>query len=69
MTLDQFRQADAQLHAQLSQLMLGPVEPGKETLQHCNAIEIRGALQLLKQFIAIEEAERAAPPGATGPNL
>ena len=69
MKLDQLQQIHAQLLAQYKQRLEIPVEDAQLTLLHCNAIELRGAIQLVNQLIALETAEASAPPGATGPTL
>lgn len=70
MTLDQLQQIEKQLQAQYATLLASPItDVSKITLMHCNAIEIRGALQLLGQLVLLEQQTLAAPPGATGPIL
>ena len=69
MKLDQLQSILAQLNGQYASIVTTPVEPEKVTLMHCNAIELRGAIQLVNQLIALETAEASAPPGATGPTL
>ena len=69
MKLEQLQQILVQLNGQYTAIATAHVEPDKITLQHCNAIEVRGAIQLVNQLIALETAELSAPPGATGPTL
>ena len=69
MKLEQLQQVQAQLQAQYTQRVTAPVDDAQIALMHCNAIELRGALQLLHQLILLETAELSAPPGATGPTL
>ena len=69
MKLDQLQSILAQLNGQYASITTAQVEPEKVTLMHCNAIELRGAIQLVNQLIALETAEASAPPGATGPTL
>ena len=70
MKLDQLKQVQAQLQAQYKQRLEIPItDEAQLTLMHCNAIELRGALQLMAQLILMETAEASAPPGATGPTL
>lgn len=69
MTLDRLKSIDTQLRAQYTALLSTAVPEEKAALSHCNAIELRGALQLLGQLMTLESIELAAPPGATGPSL
>ena len=70
MKLEQLQQIHAQLQSQYKQRMVLPItDESQLTLVHCNAIELRGAIQLMNQLIALETAEASAPPGATGPTL
>lgn len=70
MKLEQLQQIQAQLQAQYKQRMEIPVtDESQLTLVHCNAIELRGAIQLIAQIIQAETADLQAPPGATGPIL
>ena len=55
-----------QLNAQFKSVV-EQVNPEKPVVQHCNAIEVLGAIQVMKQLIQQEQATLAAPPGATGP--
>ena len=55
-----------QLNAQFKSVV-EQVNPEKPVVQHCNAIEVLGAIQLMKQLIQQEKGTLAAPPGATGP--
>ena len=66
MTLEILEGVLGQLNAQL-QAVVQQVAPEKPVVQHCNAIEVLGALQLCKQLIQLEQQALAAPPGATGP--
>lgn len=70
MKLEQLQQVQAQLNAQYRQRLELPItDDAQLPLMHCNAIELRGAIQLVNQLIALETAEASAPPGATGPTL
>lgn len=70
MTLEQLQSVQAQLRAQYKQRLELPLaDESQLTLMHCNAIELRGALQLIAQLITQENVVLAAPPGATGPGL
>ena len=66
MTLQTLENALTQLEAQFKGVV-EQVKPEKPVIQHCNAIEVLGAMQLAKQLIALEKQELASPPGATGP--
>ena len=67
MTLDILQNVEAQLKTQLQVLLTTP--PEKPVIQHCNAIALPGALQLIAQLIQQEQLLVQAPPGATGPVL
>ncbi len=70
MKLEQLQQVHAQLLSQYQQRLTIPItDDAQLALMHCNAIELRGAIQLMNQLIALETAEASAPPGATGPTL
>jgi len=68
MTLDTLNEVMKQLNEQL-QAVKQQANLEKPVIQHCNAIELLGAIQLLKQLIQQEELLVKAPPGATGPIL
>ena len=68
MTLETLQGIQAQLNAQLAAKLAEP-DGEKPVMRHCNAIEIMGAIQLIGQLIQLEQQERMAPPGATGPNV
>ena len=65
MTLETLQNVQKQLQAQLQHVLTTPNE--KPVLQHCNAIELLGAMQLMTQLIQQEQLVLQAPPGATGP--
>lgn len=67
MTLETLQAVQTQLVAQLDHVNKTPHE--KPVIQHTNAIELHGALQLLGQLIQQEQLLLGAPPGATGPAL
>lgn len=67
MTLDALNEVLKQLNAQMQSLLSTPND--KPVIQHCNAIELHGAMQLVTQLIQQEQAALQAPPGATGPLL
>lgn len=68
MTLKTLESVLVQLeHQYLS--VLGGITEEKPAMQHCNLIEVCGAIQLAKQLIQQEQIELHAPPGATGPGL
>ena len=67
MTLEFLQNVQAQLKTQLTQILATPQE--KPVMQHCNAIEMMGALQLVGQLIQQEQIMSQAPPGAMGPEL
>ena len=66
MTLETLESALSQLNVQL-QAVVQQVAPEKPVIQHCNAIEVLGAIQVVKQLIQQEQIVLASPPGATGP--
>ena len=68
MTLDTLNNVLGQLTSQM-QAVLQQVNPEKPVIQHCNAIELLGAMQLCRQLIQQEEILVKSPPGATGPNI
>ena len=68
MTLETLQGIQAQLNAQLAAKIAEP-DGEKPVIKYCNTIEIHGALQLVGQLIQLEQQERMAPPGATGPNV
>ena len=68
MTLDTLNGVLSQLNAQY-QTVVQQVAPEKPVIQHCNAIEVLGAIQLVKQLIQQEQMVLASPPGATGPEI
>jgi hypothetical protein len=70
LTLEQLQSIQAQLKAQYKQRLEMPLaDESQLALMHCNAIELRGALQLVAQLIIQENVVLAAPPGATGPGI
>ena len=66
MTLDTLNGVLSQLNAQF-QSVVQQVNPEKPVIQHCNAIEVLGAIQVVKQLIQQEQLVLSSPPGATGP--
>ena len=68
MTLEFLEMMLGQLNEQLKSVV-EQVAPEKPVVQHCNAIEVLGAIQLAKQLIQQEKGVLAAPPGATGPAI
>jgi len=69
MTLEQIRIVQTQLQTQYQTLITTQVTDEKLSLLHAQALELRGALQLLNQLVVMETATLAAPPGATGPGI
>lgn len=69
MTLETLQGVLKQLEVQYTQLLSAAPKDGKPALQHTNALELLGAMQLARQLIIQEEQVRAAPPGSTGPIL
>ena len=65
MTIDTLNEVLRQLQEQLRVILTAPTE--KPVIQHCNAIEIHGAIQLATQLIQQEQIQLQAPPGSTGP--
>ena len=68
MTLETLEGVLSQLNAQF-QAVVQQVAPEKPVIQHCNAIEVLGAIQVVKQLIQQEQMVLASPPGATGPAI
>ena len=69
MTLDELQTVQKQLDQQYQVHMANPPADGKDVVKHANAIEIKGAQQLIQQLIGLEMQKTLAPPGAMGPNL
>ena len=68
MTLDTLNGVLSQLNAQF-QTVVQQANPEKPVIQHCNAIEVLGAIQLCQQLIQQEQLLLSSPPGATGPAI
>lgn len=66
MTLETLEGVLSQLQEQFKSVVQ-QVAPEKPVIQHCNAIEVLGAIQVVKQLIQQEQMVLASPPGATGP--
>ena len=66
MTLETLEGVLSQLNEQFK-AVVQQVAPEKPVIQHCNAIEVLGAIQVVKQLIQQEQLVMQAPPGATGP--
>ena len=68
MTLETLEGVLSQLQEQFKSVVQ-QVAPEKPVIQHCNAIEVLGAIQVVKQLIQQEQMVLASPPGATGPAI
>ena len=68
MTLEMLENALSQLKTQLKGV-IEQTAPEKPVIQHCNAIELLGAIQFATQLVQLETVAVKSPPGATGPVL
>lgn len=69
MTLEFLNGVMASLEEQHRAILASVPTAEKPVIAHCNAIELHGAMQLMKQLISQEQIALQAPPGATGPAI